>query len=91
MGIVKRLKRAEIVNKSEERWKTKMKMRKADAKLSEKTLLTIREASGIYSLGYNNVRKMAEEHGALRRYGSRVFVVRSVMDREILDSSEDLG
>ena len=50
---------------------------------TNKTLLSLQEACTVYSCGYGTMKKWAEECGAIRKYGKRVFVIRPVMDEAI--------
>jgi hypothetical protein len=52
--------------------------------LKDKALLSIPEACIMYSCGRDTMRNWAQENNAIRKYGARVFVIRSVMDSAIL-------
>lgn len=60
-----------------------MNKRNTQVTADHKTLLSIPEACSVYSCGKGTIRQWAEEVGALRKYGKRVFIIRPVMDDAI--------
>lgn len=56
---------------------------------SNKTLLSVAEAAQVYSCGRCTVRKWAEQAGAIKKYGTRVFIVKPIMDKLFTGDSQD--
>lgn len=60
-----------------------MKLRKSEASINEKRLLSVREGADYTGIGVVNFRIWAEQIGALRRIGSRVLFDKTIIDREL--------
>lgn len=60
-----------------------MNLRKSNASINEKRLLSVREGADYTGIGVVNFRIWAEQIGAVRRIGSRVLFDKTIIDREL--------
>lgn len=51
-------------------------------------LLSVEDAAKLFSLGVESMRRLARECGAVRRYGKRVLVDRSAVEKYFAEQAE---
>lgn len=60
-----------------------MRKRVSEGSFDNKRMLSVAEAQEYSGLGRTQLRSLAEECGAVRRYGRRVLVDRTVLDKAL--------
>lgn len=60
-----------------------MRKRNNGSCFEEKRMLSIPEAENYCGLGRNGTRRLAEQAGAIRKYGRRVLVDREAIDKAL--------
>lgn len=64
-----------------------MTLRKCEATIHDRRLLSVREGADYAGVGLNTFRAWAEQIGAVRRIGSRVLYDRNVIDAALDDTN----